>query len=70
MEQLTALLTVEEFALELRISDRTVRRMIDDGRVECVYLNPAARRLLRIPASEVARLSTPPQAGEELEMSA
>ena len=63
-------LTVEEFALELRVSDRTVRRMIDDGRVDAIYLNPVAKRLLRIPSTEVARLSTPPQAGEDLEMSA
>jgi len=70
MDQPTALLTIEQVALQLQVSDLTVRRMIADGRLDAVYLNPAAKRLLRIPATEVARLSTPPQAGEPVELTA
>lgn len=53
-----AALSVADAALALSISPRTVRRMIDDGRLPSVRLN----RCVRIPAAALrAALAPPPR---------
>jgi excisionase family DNA binding protein len=51
------LLTPREVADELRYSERSIRRLIDDGHLRALQLGP--RRALRIPRSEIERLLEP-----------
>ena len=55
METRPELLTIDETAEFLRVSDKTVRRMIDDGRLEAVAIG----RQWRIPRETLAELIRP-----------
>ena len=55
METRPELLTIDETAEFLRVSDKTVRRMIDDGRLEAVAIG----RQWRIPRGALAELIRP-----------
>ena len=55
METRPELLTIDETAEFLRVSDKTVRRMIDDGRLEAVAIG----RQWRIPREALAELTRP-----------
>lgn len=48
-------LTMQEAADMLRVTERTVRRMIKDGRLEAAWLGA---RTVRIPKSSVLKLLT------------
>jgi excisionase family DNA binding protein len=55
METRPELLTIDETAEFLRVSDKTVRRMIDDGRLKAVAIG----RQWRIPREALAELTRP-----------
>jgi excisionase family DNA binding protein len=52
MNENTQLLTVEEFAVALRVKPSCIRRWIREARVTVVHVG----RLVRIPATEVSRI--------------
>jgi excisionase family DNA binding protein len=52
------LLTVAEVANRLRVSEKTVYRMIADGRITAIVLPAGKRRFYRIEETEVARLTS------------
>ena len=52
------LLTLRETASTLRCSERTVRRMIDDGRLSALRLGRPGTSI-RVDADEIERLLTP-----------
>lgn len=51
-------LTVEEVAVQLKVSEETVRRMLRSGRLDGARLGPR-RAGWRVAASEVAKLLRP-----------
>ena len=57
MEENPAFYTINEFANKLRISTRTVYRMIDNGRINAFRLGLAENSSFRVPASEIQRLA-------------
>lgn len=50
------LLTVDSVARAVNVSDKTVRRWIKEGHLECVLVGPAKR--IRIRPSELSRIMT------------
>jgi excisionase family DNA binding protein len=56
MEEVTGYyLTVAEFALQTKISERSIRRWITDGKIKAVKFGD----LIRIPKSELIREDLP-----------
>jgi excisionase family DNA binding protein len=49
-------LTVREAAARLRVHDRTVRTMLQDGRLTLYAIRTAKSRRIRLDAAEVERL--------------
>ena len=52
----TADLTTKEAAAKLKVSERTIRRMIQRGSIEAHKLDPTSKSVYRIPAEAIERL--------------
>lgn len=52
MNESSSLLTVEEFALALRLKPSAIRRWLREGKVTAIKIG----RLIRIPATEIDRI--------------
>ena len=58
--------TVAEAAKELRVSDRTIRNLIDRGRFPNAYrLDPGSRSVYRIPVADVEAFQVQQQRSQE-----
>lgn len=49
-------LTTAEAAERLKVSERTIRRMIERGTIAAHKLDPSAKSVYRIPQAEVERI--------------
>jgi excisionase family DNA binding protein len=49
-------LTTAEAAQKLRVSERTVRRMIERGAIHAEKMDPTSKSVYRIPGTEIERI--------------
>lgn len=49
-------LTTAEAAQKLRVSERTVRRMIERGAIHAEKMDPTSKSVYRIPETEISRI--------------
>lgn len=49
--------TIAEFAKKLHVHINTIRRAVDNGRIQAVNIGSGKKRLYRIPKSEIERIA-------------
>ena len=50
--------TIQEFADKVKISSRTVRRMIDNGKIHAFRMGSTEKAPYRIPGTEITRIAS------------